>query len=237
MPEQSITGKPQPVTERAKLCTWFNRVVENIWRKAMTGYHSGLSKIPGLGLMILLGFGIVSYAQQKGNGPNPGTNTSDAVYTIQPNDTLEIFVWKEPDLTRKVLVRPDGRISFPLIQDLQAAGSSPDELKNRIEGKLKEYLTSPNVTVIVDNIQSYKVFVVGKVQKPGSILAEKPITVLQALSLAGGFQDYAKQASITILRNSGGQNFVLPFDYREVTRGKKPEENIVLRSGDVVVVP
>lgn len=165
------------------------------------------------------------------------SETRDPVYTIQPNDMLEIFVWKEPDLTRKVLVRPDGRISFPLIQDLNAAGSSPGELKSNIESRLKEYLTSPNVTVIVESIQSYKVFVVGKVQRPGSIIAEKPISVLQALSLAGGFEDFAKQADITILRSSGGKSLVLPFDYRNVTRGRRPEENIFLHSGDVVVVP
>jgi polysaccharide biosynthesis/export protein len=173
-------------------------------------------------------------AQQK---TVPGSSPNETSYVIQPNDTLEVFVWKEPDLTRKVLVRPDGQISFPLVQDLKAAGFTPDELKRRLESKLQEYLTSPNVTVIVENIQSYKVFVVGKVQKAGSILTEKPITVLQALSLAGGFQDYAKQADITILRSVGGQNYVLQFDYRGVTRGKKPEENIMLKSGDVVVVP
>src|SRR6058998_572722 len=114
------------------------------------------------------------------------------LYVIQPNDILEIFVWKEPDLTRKILVRPDGRISFPLVQDLQAGGISPTELKDRIEKKLKEYIGSPNVTIIVEAIQSYKVFVTGKVQKPGSILVEKPVTVLQALAMAGGFQEFAK---------------------------------------------
>jgi polysaccharide biosynthesis/export protein len=174
-----------------------------------------------------------AFAQQKA----AAGSVNETSYVIQANDTLEIFVWKEPDLTRKVLVRPDGKISFPLVQDLQAAGTSPDELKRRLEVKLQEFLTSPNVTVIVENIQSYKVFVVGKVQKAGSILTEKPITVLQALSLAGGFQDYAKQTEITILRSMGGQNYVLQFDYRGVTRGKKAEENILLKSGDVVVVP
>lgn len=186
-------------------------------------------------LALFITLAIPLYGQQKTMTADP--LGKDPVYVIQPNDTLEIFVWKEPELTRKVLVRPDGRISFPLVQDLQAAGISPGDLKNTIELKLKEYLTSPNVTVIVDNIQSYKVFVVGKVQKPGSILTEKPITVLQALSLAGGFQDYAKQADITVLRNAGGQNFVLQFDYRNVVRGRKPDENIMLHSGDVVVVP
>ena len=203
----------------------------------MNRYRIFLERKPRSAMLVLalflLGGGVAAGQQKLSNDPA----ADDSTYIIQPKDTLEIFVWKEPDLTRKVLVRPDGKISFPLVQDMQAAGSSPGELKSRIEGKLKEYLTSPNVTVIVDNIQSYKVFVVGKVQKPGSILTEKPITVLQALSLAGGFQDFAKQAEITILRSNNGKNYVMPFDYREVTRGRKPEENIVLSSGDVVVVP
>ncbi len=186
-------------------------------------------------LALLLGLGATAYGQQKVVGGN--ATPKDKIYLIQPNDTLEIFVWKEPELTRKVLVRPDGMISFPLVQDLPAAGVSPGDLKSSIELKLKQYLTSPNVTVIVDNIQSYKVFVAGKVQKPGGIIAQEPITVLQALSIAGGFQDYAKQSNITILRNTGGQNFVLEFDYPNVIRGKKAEENIILQSGDVVVVP
>ncbi len=95
-------------------------------------------------------------------------------YIVQPNDLLEIYVWKDPSLTRKVTVRPDGRISFPLIQDMQAAGLSPEAIKQEIEKKLKEYIEVPNVTVIVEAIQSYRVFVTGKVGKPGAIMAEKP---------------------------------------------------------------
>src|SRR5688500_15006610 len=96
-------------------------------------------------------------------------------YLIQPNDVLEIFVWKEPTLTRKVLVRPDGRISFPLVQDMQAASLTPAELKERIETKLIDYMEVPNVTVIVEAIQSYRIFVTGKVMKAGAIIAEKPL--------------------------------------------------------------
>jgi polysaccharide biosynthesis/export protein len=189
-------------------------------------------------MSILLGYmGLESYGYSQTASPKDSPMSSDPMYIIQPDDSLEIFVWKEPELTRKVLVRPDGNISFPLIQDLKAAGSSTTQLKGQIETKLKDYLKEPNVTVIVDNIRSYKVFVVGKVQKPGSLSSEKPINVLQALSLAGGFQDFAKKSGITILRNSTGQNFVLPFDYPNVIRGKKQDENIVLQSGDVVVVP
>src|SRR5215467_12134002 len=101
-------------------------------------------------------------------------------YIIQPNDVLQIFVYKEPNLSGKVIVRPDGRISFPLIQDIQAAGLNPGQLRDKIEENLKEYVEFPNVTVIVEAIQSYRVYVTGKVGKPGAITAEQPISVLQA---------------------------------------------------------
>ncbi|MEJ2111857.1 MAG: polysaccharide export protein [Acidobacteriota bacterium] len=150
---------------------------------------------------------------------------------------LEIFVYKEPELTRKVLVRPDGRISFPLVQDLQAAGINPGELKDRIENELQTYLNAPSVTVIVDAIQSYRIFVVGKVQNPGAYMSEKPITVLQSLAFAGGFQEFADESGMTIVRTSGGKSTVMGFNYKNVIKGKNTEQNIYLKSGDVVVVP
>jgi polysaccharide biosynthesis/export protein len=159
------------------------------------------------------------------------------LYLIQPNDVLQIFVYKEPNLSSKVTVRPDGRISFPLIQDLQAEGLNPGQLKNKIEEALKEYLDAPNVTVIVDAILSYKVFVTGKVGKPGMITSEKPINVLQALSLAGGFLEFANQAETVIIRNSGEDSTLYRFNYPEVIKGKNFSQNMPLKSGDVVVVP
>jgi len=161
----------------------------------------------------------------------------EPLYVIQPNDVLEIFVWKEPELTRKVLVRPDGRVSFPLVQDMQASGISPGELKTQVEKKLSEFLTAPEVTIIVEAIQSYRIYVLGKVQKPGAITIEKPVTVLQALALAGGFQEFARDEEMSIIRSAGAENFTFDFNYKEVIRGKKSEQNILLRSGDVVVVP
>ncbi len=167
------------------------------------------------------------------NDPIPGP----PAYVIQPNDLLEIVVWGEPDISRTVLVRPDGRISVPLVQDLQASELTPVELKEQMENRLKEYVEAPNVTVIVEAIQSYKVYVIGKIQNPGGIVVEKPITVLQALSLAGGFQDYANESDISIVRTLGRDHLVFEFNYKDVIKGKKAEENILLRSGDVVVVP
>ena len=158
-------------------------------------------------------------------------------YIIQPNDMLEVFVWQEPELTRKVLVRPDGFVSIPLVQDIQAAGITPAELKVQLEKKLIEFLPAPNVTIVVDAIQSYRIYVVGKVQKPGSITIEKPVTVLQALSLAGGFQDYAKESEIVVIRTNDKESVVLDFNYRDVIHGKNATQNILLKSGDVVAVP
>jgi polysaccharide biosynthesis/export protein len=161
----------------------------------------------------------------------------EPLYVIQPNDVLEIFVWKEPDLTRKVLVRPDGRVSFPLVQDMQAAGISPGELKVQVEKKLSEFLSAPEVTIIVEAINSYRVYVLGKVQRPGAVSIEKPVTVLQALALAGGFQEFARDQEMTVIRTAGNENFTFDFNYRDVIKGKKHEQNILLRSGDVVIIP
>lgn len=162
---------------------------------------------------------------------------NSGVYIIQPNDLLDIFVYKDTTLSRKVLVRPDGRISFPLIQDMQAAGLNPTQLKAKIEESLKEYIEVPNVTVIVDAIQSYKVFVTGKVSKPGEITAVKAISVLQALAIAGGFTEFASPDQIVVIRNTGEDSVLYRFNYPEVIKGKNFSQNMLLRTGDVVVVP
>src|SRR5262249_26504945 len=130
----------------------------------------------------------------------PPRTPAAPLYLIQPNDLLQIFVWKEPNLSGKVLVRPDGRISVPLIQDMQAAGLNPAQLKQKIEDALKEYIDGPNVTVIVEAIQSYHVYVTGKVAKPGVIAAEKPVSVLQALALVGGTLEFADLQDIVVIR-------------------------------------
>jgi len=159
------------------------------------------------------------------------------LYIIQPNDLLAIFVWKEPNLSGKVTVRPDGRISFPLVQDMQAAGLNPGQLKNRIEESLKEYIEVPNVTVVVEAILSYKIYVTGKVSKLGMLMSEKPISVLQAISMAGGFSEFANPSETVIIRNTGEDSTLYKFNYPEVIKGRNFSQNMLLRSGDVVVVP
>ena len=178
-----------------------------------------------------------AFAQTAPNTPILEPPKATAHYIIQPSDVLQIFVYKEPTLSGKVTVLPDGRISFPLIQDMQAAGLNPGQLKDRIEKALKEYIEIPNVTVIVDTIQSYRVFVTGKVMKSGAISNEKPISVLQALSLAGGFQEFANTAEIVIIRNAGEDSTLYKFNYPEVMKGKNFNQNMLLRSGDVILVP
>ncbi|HEX4996909.1 MAG TPA: polysaccharide biosynthesis/export family protein [Terriglobia bacterium] len=165
------------------------------------------------------------------------TAGTEPLYIIQPNDQLSVFVWKEPTLSGKVVVRPDGRISIPLVQDMQAAGLNPGELKQRIEDRLKQFIEIPTVTVVVEAIQSYRIFVTGKVAKPGAIMAEKPISVLQALALAGGFTEFANTDETVIIRNNGSENTSFKFNYREMIKGRNFDQNMLLKSGDVIVVP
>jgi len=158
-------------------------------------------------------------------------------YIIQPNDLLEIYVHNEPKLSVKVTVLPDGRISIPLVQDMKAAGLNPAQLKAKLEAALKEFLEIPNVTVSVQNIQSYKVYVEGKVLKGGVIMSEKPISVLQALAIAGGLADFASAADIVVIRNSGEDSTLFKINYPELIKGRNFSQNMLLRSGDVLVVP
>jgi polysaccharide export outer membrane protein len=180
---------------------------------------------------------VLSVQRLPAQNLEPPKSLVSPLYLIQPNDVLQIFVWKEPNLSMKVTVRPDGRISFPLVQDMQAAGLNPDQLKSKIELSLREFIDVPNVTVIVDAIQSYKVYVTGKVGKAGMIASEKPLSVLQAISLAGGFQEFANEAETVVIRGSGEGSVLFRFNYPEVIKGKNFSQNMLLKSGDVVIVP
>lgn len=168
--------------------------------------------------------------------PAPGTQ-SEAPYKIGPQDMLQIDVWKEPEITRLVPVRPDGKISLPLLNDVQAAGLTPMELANVISDGLKKYINNPQVTVSVSTINSRRVYVTGEVTKPGAFPLLPNMTVLQALTSAGGFTQFAKIKSIYVLRTDGAKQTKIPFNYKAVVGGKKPEDNIELQPGDTVVVP
>jgi polysaccharide biosynthesis/export protein len=158
-------------------------------------------------------------------------------YQLGPEDVIEISVWKEPDLTKQIAIRPDGKISYPLIGEVQAAGKTVKQLREEISRRLEKYVTDAQVTVILLKAQHYKIYVVGKVNKPGEFVVGQPANVMQALAMAGGLTPFASPGRIVILRRVGGTEQTLPFDYKAVSRGQFLEQNVTLLPGDVVVVP
>lgn len=165
-------------------------------------------------------------------------NSTDPAYIIGNSDLLEINVWKEQALTESVPVRSDGKISMPLIGEIQANGRTPNQLKEEITSKLRSYLTAPDVTVVVLQMNSQKFNILGRVLKPGSYPLSATTTVLDAIAEAGGFQDFAKQKAVYILRRAANGNEVrIPFNYKEVIRGTHPDQNIRLKPNDTIVVP
>ncbi len=158
-------------------------------------------------------------------------------YRIGPEDVLHISVWKEEDLDRKVLVRPDGGVSFPLAGDIQVSGRTPLEVQDEIRSRLQRYVPDAEVTVSVDKISGYTVFVLGEVESPGQFTLGRYVDVVQALTLAGGFTPYASNRNIQVLRRQDGREVTYEFDFRDVSRGRSLEQNIILQSGDVVLVP
>ncbi len=159
-------------------------------------------------------------------------------YLIGNADLLQVYVWKEPELTVSVPVRSDGKISLPLIGEIQATGRTPVQLKEEITARLSTYLTSPGVTVVVMQVNSQKFNVLGRVAKPGSYSLSATTTVLDAIAVAGGFLDFAKQKDIYILRrDSRGNESRIAFNYKSVVRGDHPEENITLVPNDTIIVP
>jgi polysaccharide export outer membrane protein len=158
-------------------------------------------------------------------------------YRIGPEDVLHISVWKEEDLDRKVLVRPDGGISFPLAGDIQVSGRTPLEVQDEIRSRLQRYVPDAEVTVSVDKISGYTIFVLGEVDAPGQFTLGRYVDVVQALTLAGGFTPYANNRNIQILRRQDGREVTYKFDFRDVSRGRSLEQNIILQSGDVVLIP
>ena len=174
-------------------------------------------------------------AAKSGLGAVPA---NDSAYKIGAQDIVRIDVWKEPEVSRSGLpVRPDGKISIPLLNDVQAAGLSPLELSNVISEGLKKFMNNPQVTVTVLDINSRRVFVTGEVSRPGAFSLLPNMTVLQALTTAGAFTQFARTKGIYVLRNEGGKQVKYPFNYKDVIKGNHPEQNIELRSGDTIVVP
>jgi polysaccharide export outer membrane protein len=171
--------------------------------------------------------------------PEPSANKAhDDSFVIGNDDVLSINVWKEPDVSRSIPVRSDGRISLPLVGEVQAAGRTPLQLEHEITDKLRAYIAEPEVTVMVQQINSEKFNILGQVTKPGSYPLTRGTTVLDAIATAGGFRDFAKQKGIYILRQSSpGRDSRIAFNYKDVIKGKHPEQNIQLEPRDTIVVP
>jgi polysaccharide export outer membrane protein len=163
--------------------------------------------------------------------------TATQTYIIGPGDILSISVWKEVGMQLEVLVKPDGGITFPLAGDINAGGMSTSELKSVLVEKLRRYIPDPVVTVSVIRTVSNKIYVVGKVNRPGEFIASHYMDVLQALSLAGGLSPYAESDEIKIMRRTGDTRQVFEFDYDEVISGERLDMNIILKAGDTIVVP
>jgi len=161
----------------------------------------------------------------------------DDSFVIGNDDVLAINVWKEPDISRSIPVRSDGKISLPLVGEVQAAGLTPLKLEKDIAGKLKNYISEPEVTVMVQQVNSQKFNILGQVVRPGSYVIANSPTVLDAIALAGGFRDFAKQKSIYVLRQGASGDSRIPFNYKDVIQGKNMTQNIKLQPGDTVIVP
>ena len=159
-------------------------------------------------------------------------------YVIGPEDMLQITVWKNESLSRALPVRPDGKITLPLLHDVQAAGLTPMQLQEKLAIAFGEFMPNPEVSVTVTDVRSYRVSVLGEVQRPGVLQLKSDTTVLEAIALAGGFRDFASPSKIMILRKNGdGQPQKIPFNYNRVVKDNRGEGNVTLKSGDVVVVP
>jgi polysaccharide biosynthesis/export protein len=202
-----------------------------------------LSNLPGirsvamliLFLAVLVG-GVLSH-DYDALGASPTAPEVDPSYRLGAEDVMMISVWKDEQLTREVVVRPDGMFSFPLVGDIQAEDRTVEEIRADLVKRLTKYIPNPNVSVAVMKVLSYKVYVVGRVNKPGEYLIGHYTDVLQALSLAGGLTPFAAENSIKVIRRIKGQQLTFPFRYGDVRKGNDLEQNILLQRGDVVMVP
>jgi polysaccharide export outer membrane protein len=184
----------------------------------------------------------LGWAQDSGqeNGTNPKKmhilHLSDD-YIIGQGDVIEVFVWRNEQLSREVVVRPDGKISLPLLQDIQAEGFTVLQLKNQITRMLNQHLDNPRVSVIIKAIHSYRVSVLGRVRNPGVYPITGKTTVAEAIALAGGFTEWADKGDITVVSNHGGDEKKVLINYKKIVSGKDPSQNIVLKRGDIIIVP
>lgn len=160
-----------------------------------------------------------------------------ADYVVGANDALDVVFWSEKDMSASVVVRPDGKISLPLLNDVDAAGLTPEQLRSRVTQLAGKFVEDPTVTVVVKAINSRKVFITGMVGRPGPYPLVEPTTVLQLISTAGGLQEYAKKENIRVIRQENGRTTTYRFNYKQVAEGKSLAQNIALKPGDTIIVP
>ena len=201
---------------------------------------SNSSIVRSVGLLILLlamlGKGLLAH-NSDAMGATPTAPVVDPSYRLGAEDVLLISVWRDEQLTREVVVRPDGMFSFPLVGDIQAEDRTVDEIRTDLVKRLTKYIPNPNVSAAVTKVLSYKIYVVGRVNKPGEYLIGHYTDVLQALSLAGGLTPFAAENDIKVIRRLKGQQKVFLFRYGDLRKGQDLEQNILLQRGDSVMVP
>jgi polysaccharide export outer membrane protein len=216
--------------------------------------HSPLKLAAILASLLLCGFALAQSTRQiaslKGDAKSPSSVAADASavavsekpatageYVIGESDTIRVNVWHEPDVSQTVMVRPDGYISLPLVNEIHVAGYTTTALQNVLAERFSAFLTNAQVTVTVVEIRSKRAYITGEIVRPGGFAIVAPTTVLQLVAQAGGFTPYAKRSHIYVLRQQGDKIERFKFNYPEVVQGRNSKQNIVLRSGDTVVVP
>jgi len=206
-------------------------------KRGSAAKQSGRLPISARTVSILVGCLLLLSASSLSALAQSGAADRTPAYRIGAEDVLEISVWREPELQREVLVRPDGGISFPLAGDIDVAGRTPREVEVDIAKRIRKYIPEAVVSVSVKKVSGYTIFVIGKVNNPGQFVLGRYVDVMQALTLAGGLTPYASEGNIKVLRRSKDDERTFDFEYNDVKKGRNLDQNIVLQSGDVVVVP
>jgi polysaccharide export outer membrane protein len=206
----------------------FTAVLARILRFALVGCQFGALCVPVAFSQPVTPSGTATESASAAPGPD---------YRLGPEDVIEISVWKEEGLRKDLLVRPDGMVTFALAGEIPVAGRTADEVRADVTERLKRFLSNPVVSVTVLKVAAQKIYVIGRVNKPGEFASGRYIDVLQALSMAGGLTPFAAPDDIRVMRRSGAKQIAIPFRYSEVIRGRNVEQNIILKPGDVVVVP
>ena len=190
-------------------------------------------------IMVTLSLAHVAYSEEENltSKEETAAETDDNYYKIGKGDILEIIAWKEEDFTREVFVRIDGKITFPLLDDIHADGRTTMEVKKEIETKLKEFIEDPIVTVILKSPLSQKFYILGEVLKTGEYQLAKKLTILQAFALAGGFTEWASKKEIILLRNENGIDKLIRVNYKNIIKGKDLSQNVNIKVNDTIIVP